>query len=295
MKSPAPHTAIIRFGVFEFNPAKGELRKNGLRVRLSQQSAKLLHMLLKAKGDLCTREELRRQLWPADTFVDFEHSLNKAVWGLRQALGDFVASPRYIETVPGQGYRFLVLSVQPAQPSARPGKTRALESLAVVPPVNVTGAEECGFLAGQLASRLINILCGDAKLRVLAYSTVKQYNQAGKEPRVVGQELGVQGVLAGEILRHNGDLIINLELIDVTDGAQIWGTQMIQAWPQTGDLAEILAEQIARQLQPVLAARRKQGLLQTAQPPQTGDADLEILKPPPPRPGFRTKRAFLFA
>src|SRR5689334_13400943 len=143
MKLGSLNPAIFRFGVFEFDADRGELRKNGLRIRLSQQSSKLLHTLLKAEGELCTREELRRQLWPADTFVDFEHSLNKAVWGLRQALGDFVDNPRYIETVAGQGYRFLVISLQPAAPPVRrPGNMRTLQSLAVVPPVNGTSLEE---------------------------------------------------------------------------------------------------------------------------------------------------------
>lgn len=294
MKSRFTHNGIIAFGVFEFNPATGELRKNGLRVRLNQQSVKLLHTLLKAEGRVCTREELRRELWPADTFVDFEHSLNKAVWCLRQALGDFVASPRYIETVAGQGYRFLLISLSGAAGQSSE-KTRPLESLAVLPPVDVNGVEECGFLGGQLAYKLTNRLSGMAKLRVLAYSTVKSYNLAGLDPRAAGNQLGVDAVLVGEILQRNGDVIITTELIDARDGSQIWGAQLKESLPQAADRAEQIADEIVQQLQPTLSRIRAEiAPSQTPEPRSTRHA-IEILKAPLLRPSIRPKKAFLFA
>jgi cholera toxin transcriptional activator len=98
---------IARFGVFELDLAAGELRKNGAKLRLQEQPFQVLALLLERAGDVVTREELRLQLWPSDTFVDFDHSLNTAVNKLREALGDSASSPRYIETLARRGYRFI--------------------------------------------------------------------------------------------------------------------------------------------------------------------------------------------
>lgn len=298
MKPAGDPTAIFRFGIFEFETGSGELRKNGLKVRLSQQSAKLLYVLLRSEDKLCTREELRRELWPADTFVDFEHSLNKAVWGLRQALGDFVANPRYIETVAGQGYRFLVipqLAQRGCRLASKTSKTRTLESLAVIPPTNVSGSEECTFLASQVACRVTNELCGVARLRVLACGTVKQYNLAGVDPRAAGHQLGVDAVLAGEILQRNGDVIVTLELIDASDGTQIWGTQLKEAWPQAAERAEQIADDIVKQLKSTLARTRKGITSGATQEPRRSRVRIQIVKPPLVRPPIQSKKAFLFA
>jgi cholera toxin transcriptional activator len=98
---------IVRFGVFELDLAAGELRKNSVKLRLQEQPFQVLALLLERAGDVVTREELQLKLWPADTFVDFDHSLNTAVNKLREALGDSASSPRYIETLARRGYRFI--------------------------------------------------------------------------------------------------------------------------------------------------------------------------------------------
>jgi len=98
---------IIRFAVFEVDLAAGELRRNGARVRLQEQPFQILAYLLDRAGEVVTREELREKLWPADTFVDFDHSLNTAINKLREALGDSASNPRYVETLARRGYRFL--------------------------------------------------------------------------------------------------------------------------------------------------------------------------------------------
>jgi TolB-like protein/DNA-binding winged helix-turn-helix (wHTH) protein/Tfp pilus assembly protein PilF len=99
--------ARLRFGVFELDLRAGELRKHGLRVRLQEQPFQILTMLLEHPGEVVTREELQKKLWPAHTFVDFDHGLNKAVSKIREALGDSAESPRFVETVARRGYRFL--------------------------------------------------------------------------------------------------------------------------------------------------------------------------------------------
>jgi cholera toxin transcriptional activator len=98
---------IVRFGVYEVDLVSGELRKNGTRIRLQEQPFQVLTMLLERPGEMVTREELRSKLWPADTFVDFDHSLNTAVNKLREALGDAAANPRFVQTVARRGYRFI--------------------------------------------------------------------------------------------------------------------------------------------------------------------------------------------
>jgi DNA-binding winged helix-turn-helix (wHTH) protein/tetratricopeptide (TPR) repeat protein/TolB-like protein len=120
-----PHTR--RFGVFEVDLRAAELRKRGVRIKLQEQPFRILSLLLEHPGEVVTREELREQLWPVHTFVDFDRSLNKAMTKLRSALADSAESPRYVETIPRHGYRFLAsvqTTPQPAAPS-RPSDPRA--------------------------------------------------------------------------------------------------------------------------------------------------------------------------
>src|SRR5881392_58514 len=95
------------FGVFEVDLRAAELRKHGVRIKLQEQPFQILSLLLEHPGEVVTRDELREKLWPAHTFVDFDRSLNKAMTKLRAALGDSADSPRYVETIPRHGYRFL--------------------------------------------------------------------------------------------------------------------------------------------------------------------------------------------
>src|SRR6516164_10542180 len=98
---------FFRFGAFEVDLRAGELRKQGVRVRIQEQPFRLLVLLLRRPGELLTRDELRAQIWPADTFVDFDKGLNTSVNRLREALGDAADNPRFVETVPRRGYRFI--------------------------------------------------------------------------------------------------------------------------------------------------------------------------------------------
>ena len=105
---------LVRFGVFEVDLRSGDLRKAGVRIPLHEQPFQILKLLVEHPGQLVTRDELRRALWPSDTFVDFEHALNAAVKRLRDTLGDSADAPRYIETIPRRGYRFIVPVEWPA-------------------------------------------------------------------------------------------------------------------------------------------------------------------------------------
>jgi len=105
--NPSQKPGLLRFGVFEADLESRELRKHGRRVRLQGQPFAILAVLLERPGAIVTREELREKLWPADTFVDFDHSLNTAINKIREVLGDSASSPRFVETVARRGYRFL--------------------------------------------------------------------------------------------------------------------------------------------------------------------------------------------
>jgi cholera toxin transcriptional activator len=119
----------VRFGVFELDLSAGELRKNGVKLRLQGQPFQVLALLLDRAGNVVTREELQQKLWPSDTFVDFDHSLNTAINKVREALGDSASSPRYVETLARRGYRFIA----PVQSNA-PVPTRAARDLASAEP-----------------------------------------------------------------------------------------------------------------------------------------------------------------
>src|SRR5215472_6365749 len=107
MAAPVRPTQTIRFGDFEADLQAGQLRKHGFRIKLQEQPFQILVMMLERSGGVVTREELRQRLWPADTFVDFDHGLNNAINRLREALNDSADTPKFIETLPRRGYRFI--------------------------------------------------------------------------------------------------------------------------------------------------------------------------------------------
>src|SRR6202007_682024 len=120
-----PTNGILRFGVFEADLHAGELRRGGLKVKLSGQPFEVLVALLEKPGRVVTREELHQKLWAQDTFVDFEHGLNKAINKVREALGDNADNPRFVETLPRRGYRFPAPVTKAALPSAATGDQTA--------------------------------------------------------------------------------------------------------------------------------------------------------------------------
>ena len=108
MNDRPPSALRVRFGCFEADLRKGELRKQGLQIKLQEKPFQMLAVLLERAGELVTREEMRQRLWPADTFVDFDANLNTALNKLRQALGDSAENSRFVQTIPRRGYCFIV-------------------------------------------------------------------------------------------------------------------------------------------------------------------------------------------
>src|SRR5580704_9821279 len=142
-----PPNSVVRFGTYEVSLQSGEVRKSGLRIRVQQQPLKLLEVLLEHPGEVVTREELRSRVWPNESFGDFDQALNIAIGKLRSALGDSAENPRFIETLPKRGYRFIAdVSVLDADarpkrsesasgdlPAAEPGHTLQVAGVAVAP------------------------------------------------------------------------------------------------------------------------------------------------------------------
>ena len=139
MATPLPQASrksgIARFGVFEADLTERELRKHGTRLRIQDQPFAVLTVLLERAGAVVTREELREKLWPADTFVDFDHSLNTAVNKIREVLGDAAGNPRFIETLARRGYRFLGEVQWPAE--AQPAQIEAAPVTVAKPPTGL--------------------------------------------------------------------------------------------------------------------------------------------------------------
>ena len=115
--------AVVRFGDFELAQDAGELRRGGIKVRLQDQPLEVLQILLENPGRVIPREELQKRIWPSDTFVDFDHGINNTIKRVREALGDTAETPRFIETLPRRGYRFIQIQL----PGSR------IRSLAVLP------------------------------------------------------------------------------------------------------------------------------------------------------------------
>ncbi len=128
MSDPVRVCRVVHFGVFEADFRSGELRKSGLKIKIQEQPFQVLGMLLAHPGEVVTREELRKSLWPADTFVDFEHGLNAAINKLREALGDSADNPRFVETLPRRGYRLIAPVEDVAPVSLAPLPDREAEA-----------------------------------------------------------------------------------------------------------------------------------------------------------------------
>ncbi len=144
MHQPAALNRVLRFGAFELDVSAGELRKDGVRIRLQGQPFQVLCILLERAGEIVSRDELRQRLWPEGTFVDFEHSLNTAIKKVREGLGDDAENPRFVETISRRGYRFIGdVAIPAATPSAPP---RAWPRLSGAKNVVLAGSAACALV-----------------------------------------------------------------------------------------------------------------------------------------------------
>ena len=219
MAAPTPSKNLFRFGVFELDPSTGELRKSGLRIRLRQQCAQVLELLLERPGEVVTREECRVRLWPGNTFVEFEGSLNKVMVRLRESLGDSAESPRLIETLPRKGYRFIGSLRDPAPRISAdvhqdlPGPSGAEASFAVLPFLFLNAAEARESFSLGFADALITTLGNLEDMIVLPTAAILKYAGAG-DPLQISRELGVRYVLLGSIQKIGSDWRVSAQVFD---------------------------------------------------------------------------------
>lgn len=144
----SPAEEVLRIGLFELDVKAGQHRRNGARIRLPQQPVQVLAALLERPGQVITREELRQRLWSPDTFVDFDHGLNKSIQKLRDALGDSSDSLRYIETIPRVGYRFIAPVIgEAAQNANHIAAQVVIPENETVEPTRSSGARKVRWLA----------------------------------------------------------------------------------------------------------------------------------------------------
>lgn len=205
-----------RFDAFEVNFALREVRKHGLRMRLAQKPLQILELLLQEPGTVVTRKALREKLWP-DTHVGYEHSLNTAVNTLRELLGDSAQNPRYIETLPRVGYRFIA-AIQ------RPQVTPARQKLVVLPFFNLTGDATQELFVNGLNEEVTQQLgmLNPALLGVIARTTAALYTSRTKSVAEIGAELSVEYVLEGSIRGEGRSLRVAAQLIHAPNQSSLW-------------------------------------------------------------------------
>jgi TolB-like protein/DNA-binding SARP family transcriptional activator len=233
----------VRFAAFAVDLQAGELRRHGVKVRLQEQPFQMLAVLLERPGEVVTREELRRRLWPGGTFVDFEQSLATAVKKLRRALADSAAHPKFIETLPRRGYRFIAtLEVEPCA-----GKP----IVAVLPFENLTGDAGQEYFSDGLTEEMIARLgrLHPQRLGVIARASAIRYKNTDKDIDQIGRELGADYVLKGSVRGVGERVRVSAELIQVKDRTHLWAEGF------EGDRANVpafhgeVARHIARSLQ----------------------------------------------
>jgi len=250
----------VRFDSFEVDLPAGQLYKHGMRINLRDKSFQVLAALLEHPGEVVTREELRRQLWRDEVFVDFDNNLNTAVARLREALCDSADHPRFIETLPKRGYRFLK-SVSEAHrtPVTKPTKRTRL---VVLPFLNLSGDPAQEYFSDSITDEIIAALAGFApeQLAVIARTTAMHYKGSPKDVSRIGRELNVDYVVEGGVHRSDDQVGINVQLIQVSDQTHLFARKYDSALRDLFKLYDCLAQAIATQL-PGVAEKVREGTL----------------------------------
>ena len=239
--SPSSGPQVVRFGLYEADLRAGELRKQGLRIRLREQSFQVLTILLERPGDIVTREELTKRLWPDGTFVDFEQGLNAAVTRLREALGDSPEKPLFIETLARRGYRFI------ASLAASPGSR--IRSLAVLPLENLSRDPEQEYFAEGLTEALITTLAKIGALRVVSRTTAMHYKGVHRPLPEIARELNVDAIVEGTVQRSGARVCISAQLIHASTDNHLWAESYDRDLRDVIALQSQVAQAIAREVQ----------------------------------------------
>lgn len=256
MGGMAPSFGIVRFGVFEVDLRAGELRKQGLKIKLQEKPFQILALLLQHTGEVVTREELRNRLWPAGTFVDFDRNLNTAINKLREVLGDSADNPRFVETLPRRGYRFIAPLALLGRVSPPAGKVM----LAVLPFENLGGDPEQEYFSDGLTEEMITQLgcLQPRRLGVIARTTAMRYKGTGKSIDQIGRQLGVDYILEGAVRRAADRVRVTAQLIQVSDQTHLWAEsydrKVAEIFAVQKEVARRIANSLAIELLPAQQA-----------------------------------------
>ena len=244
----------MRFGSFELDRRSRELRKGSSRIRLQEQPFEILCLMLERPGHVVTRDELRQRLWPEGTFVDFEHSLNAAVKRLRAALGDDADNPRYVETLPRRGYRFIGAMEEDVALETPAGAARL--RLAVLPFTCL--AEESGQeyftdgLTEEMISQLGRLCRG--RIGVIARQSSMAFKGTTRGVHEIGQSLRAAYVLEGSVRREGDRVRITARLVETAGETNLWvdtyERHLTDGLSVQAEVASRIAQSLAMELVP---------------------------------------------
>jgi TolB-like protein len=257
----------VFFGSFEVDLTSRELRKHGLRIRLAEKPFQILELLLERAGQVVTRQALRQKLWPA-THVGYDHSLNTAVNTLREMLGDAAQNPRYIETLPRLGYRFICSVTRPQDTAPV-----AAKKLVVLPFENFSSDPEHEYFADGLSEEVISHLgqLDPRRLGVIARTSSIRYKRTNKSIVEVAAELRVNFILEGCVRHSGGSLRITAQLIEAADQTHLWSASFDRV---LGDALSVQSD-VAREIGAALSRE-----LLSHKHAQHATTRQEILEPP---------------
>jgi len=263
-----PDPKVFQFGAFVFNPARLELTRDGLPIRLPNQAARLLQLLLSKQGDLVTREAIQDLLWKDGTTVDFEIGVNRCIRKLRSALLDQADTPRYIKTIPRVGYRFIaplsfagsVLKTEPAASTdagdastERPGES---PSIAVLPFLNLSDTPDGDCFADGLTEEVINGLAQIPGLKVIARTSAFAFKGTREEVPAIAAKLQVGNVLEGSFRRSGTRIRVSAQLIRGSDGVHLLSKRYDREIDDIFAVQDEISGDIAAQLSLRFALRR---------------------------------------
>ena len=257
MPRPRQSYRSARFGGLSLDLLAGELRKGIERVRLQDKPFQMLRLLLEHSGEVVTREELQKTLWPRGTVVEFDHSIATALKKLRQALGDDADHPRYIETLARRGYRWIA-GVEwvglGEKPEISQGADETIDSIAVLPFANLDGDPGQEYFCEGLAEEILNALTRVPGFRVTARTSSFSFRDKEQDIRQIGQALNVKSILEGSV-RHSGNRIrITVQLIHAGTGYHLWSETYDREMTGVFAVQEEIAQAIASLLKVKLGA-----------------------------------------
>ena len=272
--SGSPGAPVLRFAEYELDLRSRELRKHGLKVSVQDQPIRLLSTLLERPGELVTREELHRRLWPDDTFVDFEHGLNAAVKRLRTALNDVADAPRFIETLPRRGYRFIA-AIERVVGDASETRTPRLRRLMILPLRILRPDDDVSFLAFSVPDAIAGALSGLQSLVVRSPMAAARYCGEPLDLVAIARTAEVDAILTGTLVRVAERIRIGMQLVAVPDGQVLW-SQTAEVGRQDlfrvqDDVAHRVVESLSLSL-----TRRDLMILESNVPPDPGSYELYL-------------------